>query len=295
MRRGAGARTLAGAMLRTSTHGPLTRIQLLPTAFGRPMYQVAAYLLGDTLIDSGCPRTARELLAWCRGRGVRRIVHTHHHEDHAGADALLVRELGVEVLAPPRTACILADYYRIPLYRRVVWGQPKSVAAGVVGGEVTVGSRSFRVIPTPGHAADHVCLFDPDEGWLFAGDLYISPRVLYLRRAEDAWTHLASLRRVLELGPRLLVCSHAGVIEDATGALERRIAHWEGLAGRARELAGEGLSLRAITRTLLGREGWMTWISGGDFAKINLIRSLLDGVRTGICGSVNERNRTAGA
>jgi glyoxylase-like metal-dependent hydrolase (beta-lactamase superfamily II) len=263
-------------MLRTSTYGPLTRIQLLPTILGRPVYQVSAYLLGDTLIDSGCPRTAPELLAWSRDHGVRRIVHTHHHEDHAGGDALLARELGVEIVAPPRTVPILRSYYRIPLYRKVVWGQPADVDAHVMGEEIVIAGHRFQVIPTPGHASDHVCLYAPDTGWLFTGDLYISARVLYLRRAEDAWTHLQSLHHVASLRPRLVVCSHAGVLEEGTTAIQRRIGHWEKLARDVWRLRTEGLSLRAMTRRLLGREGWMTWISGGDFAKINLVRSLLE-------------------
>ena len=89
---------------------------------GRTLHSVSAYLLGDTLIDSGCPATADELTDFCRRRGVRRIVHTHHHEDHTGGDAALVAQLGLEVWAPPRTVPILASFYRLPWYRRLVWG-----------------------------------------------------------------------------------------------------------------------------------------------------------------------------
>ena len=272
-------------MLRTSVHGPLTRIELVPTLFGRPVYRVSSFLLGDTLVDSGCARTAGELAAWCRGRGITRVVHTHHHEDHTGGDHLLVETLNVEVWAPPRTVPILERFYRLPPYRRIVWGQPRNVHARPMGDTVEIGGREFRVIPTPGHAADHVVLFDPERRWLFSGDLFISPRVVYLRRVEDAWRHLDSLRRALELEPELLICSHAGTVENAVQALKRRIAHWEAVAERGRELVARGRSHRAVTRELLGREGWMTWISGGQFSKANLVRALLRG-GGGPCGTV---------
>src|SRR5690348_10948687 len=102
------AATLAGLSLH--------RLVLARTVAGRPLYLVAAYALGDTLIDSGPPATARELLAWCRQHGIRRVLHTHQHEDHVGGSWLLARELGVEVLAPAATLPVLHRPYRLPLY-----------------------------------------------------------------------------------------------------------------------------------------------------------------------------------
>jgi hypothetical protein len=81
---------------------------------------------------------------------------------------------------------------------------------------------------------------------------------------------------VLTLRPRLLICSHAGLVEDACGAIERKIAFWEGLAREARALREQGLSLRQATDRLLGPEDMMARVSRGHFAKIHLIRSLLE-------------------
>jgi glyoxylase-like metal-dependent hydrolase (beta-lactamase superfamily II) len=263
-------------VLRTSTHGEITRIWLARGFFGRSLHSVSAFLVGDTLVDSGCPATAGELADWCRGRRIRRVVHTHHHEDHAGGDLELVRRYGVEVLAPARTVPILARFYRLPAYRRLVWGQPGDVEARPFGAQVEIGGRVFHAVATPGHAHDHNCLFDPESGWLFSGDLFIHSRVTHLRRSEDPGTILHSLRTVLALEPRLLICSHAGVIaDDPVGALEDRIRFWEKLADQARLLAAGGFGPGAISRRLLGREGWMMRLSGGDFSKRNLVRGLL--------------------
>jgi glyoxylase-like metal-dependent hydrolase (beta-lactamase superfamily II) len=262
-------------MLRTSSHGPFTRIDMPRTYLGFTLHGVSAYLLEDTLVDSGCPATAEELASWCEGRGIRRVVHTHHHEDHSGGDYELVRRFGVEVLAPPRTVPILQDFYRLPHYRALVWGQPRSVEATPFGDRVDIGGHSFEVISTPGHAADHVCLFEAEEGWLFSGDLFINHKVKYIRVSENAGRILGSLRRLLELEPRLLLCSHAGFVEDACDALHRRIEHWERLAERAVAMSRRGVSDSRISRSLLGRDGVMMLLSSGDFSKTNLIRSLL--------------------
>lgn len=262
-------------MLQAAEYGPITRIHLARTALGRPLYMTGAYLLDGLLIDTGCPATARQVLAWCAGRGVRRAVNTHHHEDHSGGDALLQGVLGVEVLAAPETARILAHFPRLPLYRRLVWGQPQNVQVTSLGEVLETEHYRFEVIPTPGHCPDHICLFEPRQGWLFSGDLFVHERVRYLRADEDARATLQSLRRVLALRPRLLLCAHAGPVEDACAAIERKIAFWEHLADEAKTLRAQGLSLAAVSRRLLGPETAMTCLTGSDFAKVNLIRSLL--------------------
>jgi glyoxylase-like metal-dependent hydrolase (beta-lactamase superfamily II) len=265
-----------GAMLHEERHDGFTRLVLARRSLGRPLYTVSVYVLGDTLIDSGPPVTAGELLAWCRDRGIRRVVHTHHHEDHVGGSALLARELGVEVLAPAATVGALHRPYAIPPYRRLVWGQPQPCpAARPLPSRLVAGERELVPLPTPGHSHDHVAYFVPATGWLLSGDLWVARRVVYLRRVENAWLHLASLERASALAPELLLCAHAGPVAGAQQALGERMAHWEQLATAARALQAEGLALGAIRRRLLGREGLMAWLSLGDFSKKNLVASLL--------------------
>ena len=140
---------------------------------------------------------------------------------------------------------------------------------------VKTAHHHFQVIPTPGHCPDHVCFYEPEQGWLFSGDLFIHERAHYLRRDEDLDELMKSLQHVLALRPKLLVCSHTGVIEDACGAIERKIAYWEQLRIQAQTLRRSGLSVHEVTDHLLGGEGWMTRVSGGHMSKINLVRALL--------------------
>jgi glyoxylase-like metal-dependent hydrolase (beta-lactamase superfamily II) len=258
-------------------HGQLTRVRCGRTLAGHVLHEVSCFLVGDTLVDSGCPATSRELVRWCADRGVTRVVHTHHHEDHTGGDAELVRSIGVEVVAPPRTVPILRAFYRLPWYRSMVWGRAESAPCRAMGTSVRIGDARYEVVPTPGHASDHVCLFQSELGWVFTGDLFISRRVRYLRTVEDAQRILESLRVVRGLEPSLLICSHAGLVRDAVAALDERIADWEDVARQTARLLDEGVRLAGATRRVLGREGPMTVISCGDFAKQNLVRSLVEG------------------
>lgn len=262
-------------MLTSTARGPITCLTLARTAFGRPLYIVKAFYVDGVLIDTGCPATEREMLAWARAHDVHEVVNTHHHEDHSGGDLLLQRALGLPIHAPAESVPLLAHFPRIELYRRVVWGLPHSVSVAPLGEVFQTEHYRFEVIPTPGHSPDHVCLFERTQGWLVSGDLYINDRQKYVRRDEDICLQIESLRRVLALGPRLLVCSHAGFVEDACAALGRKAAFWEGIGEQAHALRAEGVAIPEISRRLLGPEGRMTQISRGHFSKANLVRSLL--------------------
>jgi len=262
-------------MLETATRGPITRVHLARTVFGRPLYTVEAYLVDGLLVDTGPPGTAAEMVAWCRRQDIRQVVNTHHHEDHAGADSALKRALGVPIAASPSAVPMLSGLPHLQFYRRLAWGQPDDVEVQPLRDAVETPSHCLRVISTPGHSHDHVCFFEPEQGWLFSGDLFIHERARYLRADEDANQILTSLRRMLALRPQLLICSHAGFVEDPCSAIGRKIAYWERLVGQARELRAEGCSLREVSDRLLGPEGLASTLSRGHFAKINLMCSLL--------------------
>lgn len=262
-------------MLKTQTRGPVTRIHLGRTVAGRVLRTVSAYLVDGLLIDTGPPAVAEELLRWLRTARVEQAFITHHHEDHGGGNTLLRQELGVPLWAAPSTAAILARMPRLQLYRRAVWGQPQSMKVEVVGPFLETAHYRFEVIPTPGHCEDHTCLFEPRQGWLFGGDLFIHERVRHLRTDEDLAQSFASLRRMRALSPGVLFCSHAGFVEEPRAAIGRKLAFWRELALAAQRLAASGIPERAITRQLLGREDLLTLISRGHFSKANLTQALL--------------------
>jgi glyoxylase-like metal-dependent hydrolase (beta-lactamase superfamily II) len=82
------------------------------------------------------------------------------------------------------------------------------------GGEViTCGNFSFNVLPTPGHAPGHICLYEPDRKILFSGDHIlptITPHVgLHPQSGSNPLgDYLDSLNRLEQMEVNLVLPGH---------------------------------------------------------------------------------------
>jgi len=133
-----------------------------------------SYLVGDPntgyiAIDPG-PADDEHLQRLWRAAGgqIQMIVCTHSHPDHspgaAPLQALCTHKPPILGLASKPTA---RTNSRFTPDRELADGE-KLVLQGVgVDGEVT---HTLRVVHTPGHAANHLCLVLEEDGLLFSGD-----------------------------------------------------------------------------------------------------------------------------
>jgi glyoxylase-like metal-dependent hydrolase (beta-lactamase superfamily II) len=261
-------------------HGPVLRLRMARSLLGRGVYHTAAYRVGELLVDSGCAHTVPELMAAIAHDGgpLRMVVNTHSHEDHIAGNHALQARYGARVLAHPLALPVLAAPRALqpqPLYRRVFWGYPEPSEASAIPDELEVGAHRFRVLHTPGHSRDHVCLYEPREGWLFAGDAFVGGRDRALRRDSDIHEIIESLHRLRALGARLLFPGSGTVYTDPGAAIGAKIEYLEELGARVRALHERGLGVPAIRRTLFGSEVWIARITRGDFDGDSLVRSYL--------------------
>lgn len=235
------------------------------------------YYVDGLLIDTGPPHARRTIFDWLENKTLERIVLTHFHEDHSGNAREVSRRFDVPVLMGEKTADILADPPRLPLYRKVVWGQMDRVVGQELPDPLETAGHRFRVVSTPGHSHDHVAFIEEDKGWLFAGDLFLSNRLNYGMRGESVPQLIDSLRRVLEYPVQILFCGHSGVITDGRSALERKLRFLEWLQEETYHLADRGLTPREISRRLLSGGKMMEWVTLGEFSSVHLIRSIMEG------------------
>jgi hydroxyacylglutathione hydrolase len=171
-----------------------------------------AYLLADrdarqgVLID---PAYAPEMLverAEAQGLEITHVVNTHGHADHIEGNDRAVTATGAVVAAHPD--CSVAPEVALP-----------------DGASVRVGSLELRCLHTPGHAADHLVLYEPGYRILVSGDLVFVGKVGGTSNDGDARTEWASLQRVLREIPddaTVWPGHDYGVRPSSTIGLERR-------------------------------------------------------------------------
>jgi len=265
-------------MLETEEFGPVTQIKMGREMDGRVLYRVAAYLVDDLLIDTGCLHTAEELLNYLKDKNVRRVFVTHYHEDHIGGAALLQQELGLNVWAPPRSIPLIAKTPKLYPYQELVWGYPDPFEAlPVAENELRADHFRLEMVEAPGHSEDHVVLVEPFKGWCFSGDLFVSEKIKVLRPEEDIGKVMQSMQNLLHLEHELILFTSIGRIEpEGKEALKNCLSHLENLGREAKRLQREEhLSEGQIVERLFGGESALADLTNGQFAAGHLVTSLL--------------------
>jgi glyoxylase-like metal-dependent hydrolase (beta-lactamase superfamily II) len=248
---------------------------------------VHCYLLpgddGWTLVDTGLGLPDAEQ-RWAPVLGeleIARIVVTHFHPDHAGGGEDAQRLTGAQVYqgaedyeqcervwGSPDWSQRLAEYLEangLPLETADELRHESTTFAPFIrfardpellreGDEVA----GWRVLELPGHADGHICL--ERDGVLVAGDHVlgvITPAVgLYPEaRPDPLGDYQASLRRTIELDPRLALPGHGDPVErPAERAREILEHHEQRLDDTVTALGPEPRSAYQVSLALFGGE-----------------------------------------
>ncbi|MDD3894762.1 MAG: MBL fold metallo-hydrolase [Syntrophomonadaceae bacterium] len=251
---------------------------------GKPVYTMACYYIDGLLIDTGPFHVADEIEAAFTDIPVDLIVNTHHHEDHIGNNIIFQEKLGVKKTFAHRLAVPLIENPflwtgRMRFYQNYAWGEPPASQVLPLEATIKTNQYEFNIIHTPGHSLDHICLLEPRQGWLFAGDIFVREKVPTLRSDEDATEMLSSLHKLLQYEFTTLFCSSGSIVTDAREAVKRKISYWEDLYVKVKELYLKGSDPDEIRERLLGRETALYEPTQGDFGKINLVMSLINGLK----------------
>ena len=250
------------------SHG-ITRLHMWSRRSRLVGYTVSAFVMDGVLIDTGFPAVRLDLARALDELHPHGAIVTHHHEDHAGNLALLAAR-GIPVAASPETLTAVRLGEGAGLYRRFAWGTMRPVRRPLEPFD----PAPFALLPAPGHSADHHVVWDAERGILFAGDLFLGVKVRVARPGENPRELSLSLRRAAALRPRLIFDSHRGLIPDGVTALLAKARWLDEVIGQMDAHIEAGWSDRAITRTVLGREDPVHYLSSGDLSRVNFTRAV---------------------
>ena len=161
-------------------------------------------------------------------RRVARIVLTHGHLDHSAGAARLAELTGAPVQA--------ADPAR------------RLGSEGLADGDViTAAGCELRVVASPGHSADSVCLLLTADEAIFTGDTVLGRGTAVIAQDGNLGDYLRTLSALRDLtearGVGVLLPGHGPVLADPLGSLEYYLSH------RAERLSQVRSALAAGART----------------------------------------------
>jgi hydroxyacylglutathione hydrolase len=196
------------------------RMLLAPNAGPMTLDGTRTFIVGrerPAVIDPG-PSFPAHMGAILRALGGARpaaILLTHSHADHAQLAPALARETGAPLMIAPGA---------------MGGSDPAVIGRWLAEGDVIdTDGGALHVVPTPGHAPEHVAFHQPETGALFVGDTFMGrgDTTLVSPPEGDLANYLATLDRVAALSPSILYPAHGPPIPDAAAAIERYRRHRE--------------------------------------------------------------------
>ena len=207
-------------------------VQLLPLRAPvlPPVQHTNAYLVGNGpryLIDPGADQADEQQRLFdvldahqAAGRTLTAVVLTHHHRDHVGAATACAERYRVPIWAHPRTAQALVG--RVAAEAKLADGDRLDLGPRPDGG----GAWFLEALHTPGHAAGHLCFYDPFYRFLFAGDMISTATSVVIAPPDgDLGLYLESLGRLRDLPARLLLPAHGNVSSRPRQTIEDALQH----------------------------------------------------------------------
>lgn len=139
------------------------------------------------------------------------LVLTHHHGDHVGAVEALRGPLNAQVWAHPETG------------QRVPFAVDRLLQDGDA---LPADGGPWVSVHTPGHAAGHLCFHRVQDGAVLAGDMVAGVGTILVDPSEGSMrAYMASLQRLVDLKPQVLMPAHGFELTPAVDALNHYLHH----------------------------------------------------------------------
>jgi glyoxylase-like metal-dependent hydrolase (beta-lactamase superfamily II) len=249
---------------------------------GNNVQTVYTFLLDDLLVDTAQRHNRENILAVAKQHNVQKIILTHHHEDHSGNVAHLMKELNVDAYAHPKTVAILSDGYKISPLGRLLNGEVEraNLKPLLESDIIQTQNYSLKPIYTPGHCIDHYCYYEKDKGFLFSGDLYVADKIKYFAPYESMFTQIESIKKLVALDFDTLFCSHNPKVTGGKQRLQNKLQFFEDFVGKVSSYYHEGKKSKEIFALMNMKENYYYKVlTAGNFTAENMVKSVIKDLR----------------
>jgi len=264
----------------------------LPIPFEDGLVNVFLFADGDEVDLLDCGMNSKESVDAIRAavqqvgaKRIRRLIVTHIHPDHYGAAGTLAGDGGADLylhrlevpLVNPRYVELEHLVHEVHKYllvngvpadeAEVLSNSQRALSAVVKPAEAAVqldgaerlrmGRRDLRAEWTPGHSPGHICLYEREEGLLFAGDHMLpelSPNIgLHPQSTPDPLhEYLEGLERLALYRPRKILPAHGRPFNDARTRVAELVAHHRRRLDQILEIVTEEMSAWHVAVQLWG-------------------------------------------
>lgn len=205
-------------------------------------------------------------------KDITEIVLTHNHVDHVGLVNWITKDHPIPIYASKEAIPRLKrdeDFMEMrveffaKLYKEMDCGKEgemqsarlkeaieKNRSQAIKPNVIPIGEKhnGLEVLKVPGHAPDHIALFDINDAVLFSGDLiidHVSSNALIEpdyagKRLSTVTQQKASLEKVREAGVKRIYPGHGKIIDNPKEILNKRLAGIDRKAEKVKKLVMDG-------------------------------------------------------
>ena len=244
---------------------------------GKPLLTTHFYYVDGLLIDTAQSHMKKPFIQIIKNLHIDQVLLTHHHEDHSGNAAVVKKMKDVCVYGHSLTIEKLKRGFKILPYQHIVWGTAQPVKVDPLPHKIETDKYGLIPLHTPGHSKDHTAYLEKSQGWLFAGDLYLSSQIKFFRADEVFGDTLQSLRKVLRLDFDTLFCAHRPQLKNGKKKIQEKLNFLCDFQGQVHALHQKGCDIGSIKNQLSVKRGkkLMVYMSLGNVSLTHMIRSAL--------------------
>lgn len=244
----------------------------------KPLMTVCNFWVEGLMIDTA-QRNAQKLVAKTfQHKPIEQIALTHWHEDHIGNTAYFFQKYKPTIFCHPFTAQKLQTGFKVLFYEQFMFGKIDAypIITQDFPEKICTAKYEFTPIHTPGHSADHTVFLEKNQGWLFSGDLFVSPKIKYFRKGEDLGEQILSIKKILQYDFDTIFCGHYPQKTNGKELFRLKLQYFEDFYEAVKNYYYQGLGSKEIMKALKIKEvHWLKYVTCLDVSVEYMVTSVI--------------------